>query len=263
MNYFNILLYIILIIGLIRIFSMSARNTNTKIIVNAVQKVFDRDEFYSYVDTQLANMKSKEFRNKMLVIKLWGEVYHNDFDKYPETLQEIDVGKVLQDDKGRSTITENEDALFYLYLAIPNALYGKDRDDLRKLLAEKMQPYHEQLKSHMACAIGSACSDYYENTNNKGKEFFERILDGDYEEYDYSKQLISMYKNICSAMLYEEYSQTNDQRLEEAKSMIEYFRGMGAGERWYIAKDKQLKDLDFDDDKEVIEETTEENSEEK
>ena len=254
--YITILLYIVILVGLVRVIMLSLKTAKIKKIVTAVQNVFDRDKFYSFIDETMPKLKEEEYMNKMRVVKLWGEIYHNDFDMMEDTLNEIEIDKILKNKKGKYVLRENEDALFYLCLAIPNGLYGKGQNDFRKKVEAKVNEFDEDLKDQLVYAVGKACTDYYDDTNNKGREFFEKVIDGDYGDYAYSKQLIGMYKNICSAMLYNKHKEEESERFEEIREDVKYFKTMGAGKRWFISEGLQLEEIE--NEEEPAEEETEE-----
>ena len=175
-----------------------------------------------------------EFLNKGRVIHLWGLAFHNEFEEFDEVMNSIDVDRMMTHEKdGSVKITENEDAFFYLYLGIPNILEKDGKPDYRKKLNEKMDQYKDILKNQLVRVEAEAINQFYEKEGDQGLAFYESLLAGDYSQYQYSKSLIGLYKNIANAtaaVIYKENDQT--EKYEECKPMLENFAKSGIGERW-------------------------------
>ena len=74
-----------------------------------------------------------------------------------------------------------------------------------------------------------------------GQTFFEKLLEGDYEGYIYSKTMIGIYKNLANATLYKIYQdQAKFDQQEELKPMLEQFAQTGVGKRWIQSLDITL-----------------------
>ena len=88
------------------------------------------------------------------------------------------------------------------------------------------------------------------------KEFiFEKLLEGDYEGYIYSRTMIGIYKNLANATLYKIYQdQAKFEQLEEMKPMLEQFAQTGVGKRWVQSLDITLDNTTEEPvEKEVVE----------
>ena len=88
------------------------------------------------------------------------------------------------------------------------------------------------------------------------KEFiFEKLLEGDYEGYIYSRTMIGIYKNLANATLYKIYQdQAKFEQLEEMKPMLEQFAQTGVGKRWIQSLDITLDNTTEEPvEKEVVE----------
>ena len=182
-----------------------------------------------------------EFANKGRVLKLWGCAYHQDFSEFDSTLQDLDIDSLIEDKKGVKSIDTNEDSFFYLYLAIPNVLHHVGRDDLRTTMHAKLQPYEELLGNQLTKALSDQFDKYYDSVNDRGQTFFEKLLEGDYEGYIYSRTMIGIYKNLANATLYKIYQdQAKFDQLEDMKPMLEKFAETGVGKRWIQSLDITL-----------------------
>lgn len=225
----------------IKMFISSKRNGKNKMIIDAVRLINEKDMFFNRVDQLISTVNDPEFANKGRVLKLWGCAYHQDFSEFDSTLQELDIDSLIEDKKGVKSIDTNEDSFFYLYLAIPNVLHHVGRDDLRTTMHAKLQPYEELLGNQLSKALSDQFDKYYDSVDDRGQAFFEKLLEGDYEGYIYSRTMIGIYKNLANATLYKIYQdQAKFDQLEEMKPMLEQFAQTGVGKRWIQSLDITL-----------------------
>ena len=239
----------------IKMFISSKRNGKNKMIIDAVRLINEKDMFFNRVDQLISTVNDPEFANKGRVLKLWGCAYHQDFSEFDSTLQELDIDSLIEDKKGVKSIDTNEDSFFYLYLAIPNVLHHVGRDDLRKTMHAKLQPYEEILENQLSKVLSDQLDKYYDSVDDRGQTFFEKLLEGDYEGYIYSRTMIGIYKNLANATLYKIYQdQAKFEQLEEMKPMLEQFAQTGVGKRWIQSLDITLDDTTEEPvEKEVVE----------
>ncbi len=254
----QIIIYLILILLIVRMFLMSKRTKKSKKLIDVVNSIGDKDEFFHNMEEFEETMKDdEEFLNKGRVIKLWGYAFHNEFLDFENVLNSINVDKLMIHNKnGTVSINENEDAFFYLYLGIPNILEKDGMPLYRRQLKEKMDQYSDVLKNQLVKELGEEVNKFYENEDDKGLNFYEDLLSGNYSQYQYSKSLIGIYKSIANATaayLYKE--QGNTEKYDECKPMLENFAKSGIGERW-------IKQLGLEVEKPVEEETIEVSSDE-
>ena len=239
----------------IKMFISSKRNGKNKMIIDAVRLINEKDMFFNRVDQLISTVNDPEFANKGHVLKLWGCAYHQDFSEFDSTLQELDIDSLIEDKKGVKSIDTNEDSFFYLYLAIPNVLHHVGRDDLRTTMHAKLQPYEELLGNQLSKALSDQLDKYYDSVDDRGQTFFEKLLEGDYEGYIYSRTMIGIYKNLANATLYKIYQdQAKFEQLEEMKPMLEQFAQTGVGKRWIQSLDISLDNTTEEPvEKEVVE----------
>ena len=239
----------------IKMFISSKRNGKNKMIIDAVRLISEKEMFFNRVNQLISTVNDPEFANKGRVLKLWGCAYHQDFSEFNSTLQELDIDSLIEDKKGVKSIDTNEDSFFYLYLAIPNVLHHVGRDDLRTTMHAKLQPYEEILGNQLSKALSDQFDKYYDSVDDRGQAFFEKLLEGDYEGYIYSRTMIGIYKNLANATLYKIYQdQAKFEQLEEMKSMLEQFAQTGVGKRWIQSLDITLDNTTEEPvEKEVVE----------
>lgn len=234
-------MYIAMAYLVVKIFISSKRNGKNKMIIDAVRLINEKEMFFNRVDQLISTVNDPEFANKGRVLKLWGCAYHQDFNEFDTTLQELDIDSLIEDKKGVKSIDTNEDSFFYLYLAIPNVLHHVGRDDLRNNMHAKLQPYEELLGNQLAKALSDQLDKYYDSIDDRGQTFFEKLLEGDYEGYIYSRTMIGIYKNLANATLYKIYQdQAKFDQQEELKPMLEQFAQTGVGKRWIQSLDITL-----------------------
>ena len=239
----------------IKMFISSKRNGKNKMIIDAVRLISEKEMFFNRVNQLISTVNDPEFANKGRVLKLWGCAYHQDFSEFDSTLQELDIDSLIEDKKGVKSIDTNEDSFFYLYLAIPNVLHHVGRDDLRTTMHVKLQPYEEILENQLSKVLSDQLDKYYDSVDDRGQTFFEKLLEGDYEGYIYSRTMIGIYKNLANATLYKIYQdQAKFEQLEEMKPMLEQFAQTGVGKRWIQSLDITLDNTTEEPvEKEVVE----------
>ena len=105
----------------------------------------------------------------------------------------------------------------------------------------KLQPYEELLGNQLTKALSDQFDKYYDSVDDRGQTFFEKLLEGDYEGYIYSRTMIGIYKNLANATLYKIYQdQAKFDQLEDMKPMLEKFAETGVGKRWIQSLDITL-----------------------
>ena len=240
-RFVTIAMYIAMAYLVIKMFISSKRNGKNKMIIDAVRLINEKEVFFNRVDQLISTVNDPEFANKGRVLKLWGCAYHQDFSEFDSTLQDLDIESLIEDKKGVKSIDTNEDSFFYLYLAIPNVLHHVGRDDLRTTMHAKLQPYEELLGNQLTKALSDQFDKYYDSVDDRGQTFFEKLLEGDYEGYIYSRTMIGIYKNLANATLYKIYQdQAKFDQLEDMKPMLEKFAETGVGKRWIQSLDITL-----------------------
>lgn len=240
-RFVTIAMYIAMAYLVIKMFISSKRNGKNKMIIDAVRLINEKEVFFNRVDQLISTVNDPEFANKGRVLKLWGCAYHQDFSEFDTTLQDLNIDSLIEDKKGVKSIDTNEDSFFYLYLAIPNVLHHVGRDALRTTMHAKLQPYEELLGNQLTKALSDQFDKYYDSVDDRGQTFFEKLLEGDYEGYIYSRTMIGIYKNLANATLYKIYQdQAKFDQLEDMKPMLEKFAETGVGKRWIQSLDITL-----------------------
>lgn len=223
-----------------RMFSMNKGVNKRRQIISVVNKVFDENEFFDAADDLIANADDPVVETKTRVIRLWGMAFHKRLDHFEDELNEINLDSLFTVKNGRVSIEADEDSFFYLLLAIPNMLYGTERNDLSEKVFEKVSAYDEKLNSQLIRAIADKCMQFYMGEGDLGEQFFRDIDQGEYPGYRYSKQLIGIYKNICDTMLCRILSDRNED-YSEFEIYAQNFAKTGVGKRWIEALGLDIK----------------------
>lgn len=169
---------------------------------------------------------------------LWGISYHKQYEKFRDMLASIDMNPLIENKKNGLSIDLNEDSFFYMYLGIPNILYQDKQDELRDLLKEKMQEFDEKLTGQLVREISLEINKYYTNEDDRGLAFYEKVLDGNYGQYTYSKTMIGLYKSIVNAMAARIYLDNGEtEKYQAAEGMVKDFDESGVGHRWLQSLD--------------------------
>ena len=267
---FNILLYALMAFMIFRMFTMNKAMKKNRQVISVVSRIADPDDFFTAADELISTAEDAQIVNKTKIIKLWGMVYHERYDDFVNLLNEIEIDPLIsRDKKGLPSIERDEDSFFYLLLAIPNMLYGNGRNDLRKLIEEKMKAYDTMLEDQLSKAVADHCALYYDGKDDLGESFFRNVDEGDYPGYRYSKQLIGLYKNICDTMLIR-ILRDRDEDASEYEDFARSFSQMGVGKRWLtslkmedlIEKEPEFTDENEPEEPEESEEPEDRNEEE-
>lgn len=229
------------------------RNSKNNKVVGLMNLVKDKDSIFDACDAYFNEMSDPEFVARGHVIKLWALAYHDMFDAIKEELDNLNLYDLIQNQGRRNHIELNEDSFFFMYIVIPNRLAAMGRLDLCEEVYNKMDTVAEIMDSYLVYAIGEANRQCYRKSADRGKEFYDKVMEGDYAEYSYTKQLIGTYKSVVQAMRAKLFADAGEMdKLEEIKEDLKYFDQMSLGHRY-------LEELDLT---KYLEEETEESTEE-
>lgn len=250
----NILLYIMIAYMAFNIFKNSRMSRQNQSLVGVINSINEPDVFFTKAEELIETSETSLYKNKGRVLKLWGTAYHERYDSFEEVMNSIEIDELINRSKSIPSITSSEDSFFYLFLAIPNILEGKGKREYRLMLENKMSAAAEELKDQMVVQMAKACDEFYEEENDRGLSFFERILEGDYEGVIYSKNLIGLYKMICSSMCAKLYKEAgNTEKYEEMLPMTEKLAETGVGQRWLAGIDLTVEPKKEEDTAEIEE----------
>lgn len=227
MDIFLILLYAVMIYMIFRMLAMRKVNKKMSKLIDLVKVLEDREAFMTKADENIEAAATDEERTKFQILKLWGLCYHKEYENYERLLDEINPSVLIA---SKST---NDDSFFYLLLAVPNILQADERWDELKKLEEKTENNREEFEKRLDYQISVHCLKYYRNEDDKGFAFFESVMEGNYGEYFYNRQLIGLYKETVATMLIKEYENKGDmEHYDEMKSICEQYQQTRIGDMW-------------------------------
>ncbi len=230
---FRIVLYILLFYMITQFSAVGRRQKKNQRLIQVIQTVRHPEEFFNGIDNFVATIRDIEFENKAKIIKLWGMTYNRMYDGFEETLNDISLWSLMRRSKVGYDIQANEDSFFYLLLAIPNMLWADDRADLRDLIEKKIADADGSLDGQLTLALHNEFNKFYDNVDDKGLAFYEKVIAGEYGEYRYSKSLIGLYKDLITCMSAQIYSDNGEtDKFEECRPIIAKFMMSGVGDRW-------------------------------
>lgn len=251
----NILLIALIAMVIFQILGIRMQSKRSSHLTNLMNSFDQEDTFFELAEKAETEEKDKEYLQKCRVIHLWGAAYYNKNEDFKNTLDKLDLN-ILTSKDGKIAI--NEDAFFYLYLIIPHFLYTQNHLEQVQLLNEKLSSV--QASDTLLYTLSKENEKFYKNEDDLGKSFYEKVLNGEYSEYKYSKQLIGLYKNIISAMLAAIYKkEDNTEKFKEILLDVREFAKTPLGDRW-------IKELGLDADinqEEPVEDTEDDTKEEK
>ena len=226
-----VVLLFLLLYMLSRTVIMSQYNKRLKGVLQIMDHLDDEAVFYSTAEEVIQNCETPEYRNKAIVLKLFGDAYFSRRETFQEDLESLDIESLYRT-SGKESTGDNEDSFFYLFLAVPNKLYHTGNVDLIAPLYAKIDEHAEVLDSLLVAKLGKEARKFYEGTDDLGRQFFEQFLEGEYSGYRYNKHLVGIYKNIAEAFLAKLALNEGKEIPEDSVSALRIFRQSTLGSRW-------------------------------
>lgn len=193
-------LFVLLIFICIKNVSMTRRYKHNAKYIETYKKVIHNEEnSYDAIKKYIEEEKSLEFKNKAYIIKLFSELDNG--KEYIDTAKSIDFKEILYV-KGKldnNQIKLNSDSFIFVILDIAKA-YEKGNKDAIEILSEKINEI-EGLDNRVEYATVNAFIKAIRKDGDLGTPFMKNLLDGNYTEYQYDKNMIGLYKRTAAATL--------------------------------------------------------------
>jgi hypothetical protein len=216
-----------MIVLIVKMFQQNKVNRQLAPIIELIHKIDDEDAFLKGCEDGIARAKTDVEKTKYQVLQLWGLTKYGRYDEYDEKVREVNLAVLINKQN------PNDDSLFYMILAIPNIMQKDHEEERCDALLKKVKDEVPDAEKRLDYQIGMACLDAYFNRGDKGVAFFESVMEGNYGEYEYAKNLISLYKEIVGTMLYRYYTLTDQKdNSEDVLPMAESFMETRIGETW-------------------------------
>lgn len=232
MSAVQILIYVLLIYLIIRSFMNQRKYNRIKGINECLDVIEDEEQFFPKIDAYIAQAKEEEMVSRAEVIKLYGIIIHKKYDEFEEVLDKINIDSFILNKQGKPSIEEEEVSFFYLYLVFPILLWGDDKNDLREKINSKLEPYAEQFDLQLVKRIGDSFNAFFDQKDDRGKAFDQKIMDGDYADYYYAKALIGLYKDLVNAVLAKIYKDEGEEaKYQDCAELVQSFGETNIGKR--------------------------------
>lgn len=196
---FYVLILAILVYVIYRNINLYLSYRNNKGYISCYQDLLlNEDNTLQKIDDYIASQKSEESINKAKLLRLYALI-DNDLD-YRDTIDELDFKPIFFENgkASKSKLSFNNDIFVWLYLCLAKAR-NTSKFDVLETLNEKINDLHldNRLEVKQAGAIYNALSE----NDTSGVDFLNDVLQGNYIDYDYDKQLIGLYKRFAAATL--------------------------------------------------------------
>lgn len=230
-------------------FKMIKRYKNNKKYISCYQDIFHEAEgAYANLKEYMETEKNPCFVEKARIIRLYHEL-NNKYD-YSESIEKLDIKKIFTR-KGvvnNEEISINSDSFIFIILDMAKAYKTGEYKVIDELLNKfDAKDYDYRLEYQELKALDDALN----KRGDKGNTFFKSLLNGEYTNYVYDKNMIGLFKRIAAALL--------DYNVEE---FDEFFKqDLSKFAETLIGK-SIMSDIGIYDKYKVLENKTEENKEE-
>lgn len=184
----------------------------------------NEDGVYEKINKYIDDQREAEFINKGRILKLYCAL-RDDLD-YTRTLEDLDLAAIFctNGKPARNKINLNSDIFVWIFMCLGLAR-NLSRFDVLEALNEKLADLNmdDRLEIKEARAIYSALSE----TDTSGVDFLNDILQGNYIDYEYDKNLISLYKRIAACTLAYSGEPIEDYYKDDIRSFASTLIGQG------------------------------------
>ena len=200
MGYLSYVLIAVLLAYIVyRNVSLYLSYKNNKGYINCYQELLlNSDNALEKIEEYIASQKSDEAINKGRLLKLYA-LMEQDKD-YLATINQLDLKPVfLQNNTvSKNKLSVNNDVFIWIYLCL--ALARKNsKFDVMEQLNEKLNDLY--LNNRLEAQQGKAIYNTLSESDTRGVDFLNDVLQGNYIDYEYDKQLIGLYKRFAASTL--------------------------------------------------------------
>ena len=197
--FFIALLCLIAYVGY-RNFELFKRYRHNKQYIDCYRTMLNDDEdAYEKVNAFIDKESNLEYKNKGLILRLFIEIGKG-LD-YRQTLEELDLKEIFYK-KGKYSkqlVALNSDIFIWYYLDMARARRFSRFDVLDKL-NDKLFGLNE-LEVRVEFQLAKAICNALREKEDAGVEFLSGLLEGNYTQYVYEKNLIGLYKRFSASTL--------------------------------------------------------------
>ena len=246
-----ILMGLMLVMMFNNIRKVKAMKKDEKYIAAYTGVLKNEDNAATNLESYLAEETNPELKNKGLLVKVYTDILEG---KDPSgTIDSISFDDILLTDGNYAPekVSRNSDSFVWMLLDLSKAR-SKSMIDVMDKLYEKLNAYEDRLDRQVEYQVVKATYNCLLEKDVKGIEFLNKLLAGEYGDYQYDKHLIGVFKKAAAALLV--YS---GEPIEKEDEEILYdFAQSSVGNRF-------LSDLELIDRYTVKEDTAASDTEEK
>ena len=149
-----------------------------------------------YVETET----QPEFHNKGLILKLYLELEQG--KDYDQSLKELDLRSIFYNNGKfvKQSMNINVDVFIWVYIVMAKARQLSKLDVLNTIY-EQFLSMEEDLGNRLEYGLVKAIYASLCEKEDGGVKFLSDLLEGNYSEYAYDRNLIVLYKRMAAAVL--------------------------------------------------------------
>ncbi len=160
----------------------------------------DTDGAYDELVNYIGSENDACLKTKSELIKLYEDIKD---DKDLSEFDEIDFVKdIFYDGEvfSKDRVTLNSEVFIWFILILSRAR-NLSMMDVMDNLYNKVSKYEENLNAYIEYQVFKASYNVLLEKNEDGVSFLKKLLNGEYTEYTYDKNLIGIYKKIAACLL--------------------------------------------------------------
>ena len=200
----NPLLLILMVLMLVMMFNNIRKVRNMKKdekYILAYTGVLKKEEnAVANLNKYIEEETNPELKNKGLLVKVYTDILEG--INPSATIDSISFDDIFLADGNYvpEKISKNSDAFVWLLLNLSKAR-SQSMIDIMDKLYEKVTAYEDRLGGHVEYQVFKAACNCLLERDVKGIEFLNKLLAGEYGDYQYDKQLIGVFKKAAAALL--------------------------------------------------------------
>lgn len=175
---------------------------NERGFVQVYGKVLDKSEnAKEELDKFIEENKTLNLNAKALIVRIYYSLI-NDED-YNKDLNNLNFGDLFMVNKqySKDLFTLNCDVFIWLSLIYTLAIQ-KNKEDLIKILDEKIREYHDVLNKNLEYHLYLAYYKALKKEKDGDYTFLKDLINGEYGSYLYENRLIGLYKREAALFLF-------------------------------------------------------------
>ena len=201
----GLVLYFIVCVLMVYVFiknlKMFKRYKQNRDYIEAYEDVLhNKENCYERINDYIEKEKSLEYKNKARIIKLYAEL--NRSLDYKNTLNEINLHDLFNNKNGRfdlKLMKFDSDCFVFIMIDMFKA-YSLNKMDVVNNLYNKVKELNE-IDNYIEYQEVSNLYKALSKKEDCGNKFMHDLVDGNYTNYMYDKNLIILYKRIACAIL--------------------------------------------------------------